>query len=81
LQLASEILLKGKHPISGDIYELHANGLIRVAATDTEPGGFFKRNGEWVSGEVRFADQHFCQWLSQKGLSAAPTRANPLIGQ
>jgi hypothetical protein len=80
-RVVQETLLVGRHPITGDVYELRRDGLLRVFTCEGEAGGLFKRNGEWVCGDVRAVDQHFCQWLSQKGFAAAPTRANPLVGR
>ncbi|HVZ18070.1 MAG TPA: hypothetical protein VG897_13190 [Terriglobales bacterium] len=79
--MSGRVLLKGKHPVMGDLYELCEDGFLRVTASTGDATGIFKRNGEWISGDLKWADQHFCQWISQKGFVEQSSHRNPLIGQ
>jgi hypothetical protein len=71
-------MLKARHPLSDATYEYHEDGTVHVASGDAS--GIFKRNGEWVSGTLKWADPHYCQWLVQKGQTLTPLR-NPLVGR
>jgi hypothetical protein len=57
-----------KHPLSGAIYDLEADGTVRVTATDGRTGKFDK-NGVWIAGDVKQADPHLCLWIGGKELS------------
>ena len=46
-----------KHPLSGAVYDLEADGTIRVQAKDGRVGTFDK-NGKWLDGDVKQADPH-----------------------
>jgi hypothetical protein len=69
---------RGPHPLTRHLYELCEDGLLRVTAGPIH--GFFTRTGEWVSGDLKSADPHFCMWLSLKGRAPAGLR-NPLVGR
>jgi hypothetical protein len=56
-----------KHPLSGAVYDLDANGTITVVATDGRRG-VFDAHGVWMSGEVKQADPHLCLWIGGKEL-------------
>lgn len=68
---------KGKHPLFDATYEWKEDGTIEVVASGQS--GRFKRDGEWVSGELKWADPHYCHWLAQKSETTTPLR-NPLVG-
>jgi len=63
-----------KHPLSGAVYDLEADGTIRVQAKDGRVGKFDK-NGVWLDGDVRQADPHLCLWIGGRPLPGRPTRA------
>jgi hypothetical protein len=56
-----------KHPLSGAVYDLEADGTIRVQAKDGRVGKFDK-NGVWLDGDVRQADPHLCLWIGGREL-------------
>jgi len=56
-----------KHPLSGAVYDLEADGTIRVQAKDGRIGKIDK-NGVWLDGDVRQADPHLCLWIGGREL-------------
>jgi len=54
-----------KHPLSGAVYDLTGDGLVRVTCR-TGVVGIFDREGRWQSGELRQADPHVCVWITGK---------------
>lgn len=50
-----------KHPITGDIYT-DEDGDVRVERGDKN--GLFRRDGSWISGELREADPMMCIWMA-----------------
>ena len=56
-----------KHPITHEIYEVSDDGLNVVVNGDAGTGEFTV-GGEWISGELKIADEHLCGWLgSERG--------------
>lgn len=53
-----------KHPFSGAIYELQSDGNVLIRDKDKQ--GLFKRDGRWISGELREADPQMCVWISNQ---------------
>lgn len=51
-----------KHPLSGALYDLTADGDIEV--TKNGHSGRFSRHGVWLSGEIKQADPHLCLWIA-----------------
>ena len=51
-----------KHPISGALYSLEPNGLVKVENNGTT--GYFTADGRYHSGEIKQADPHMVQWLA-----------------
>ncbi|MEO5899967.1 MAG: hypothetical protein ABIR68_07500 [Ilumatobacteraceae bacterium] len=56
-----------KHPLSGAVYDLEADGTIQVVAVDGRRGVFDAR-GVWISGEFKQADPHLCVWIGGEEL-------------
>src|SRR5258708_33417113 len=56
-----------RHPLSGALYDLEANGSIRVTGHDGSTG-FFRADGTYVSGDLYFADPHLCGWIGGTAL-------------
>lgn len=52
---------KLKHPMSGAIYELQADGLIKVEHRGAS--GCFHPDGRHCAGELKQADLHLLGWL------------------
>jgi hypothetical protein len=63
-----------RHPLSGAIYDVEADGLVRVDLDGVV--GWFTADGAWVRGELRQADAHLCLWLAGAQLPASLAR-NP----
>lgn len=55
-----------KHPLSGALYDLTADGAIEV--TKNGRRGLFNDQGIWLEGEIRQADPHLCLWIAGKQL-------------
>ena len=53
-----------KHPFTAAIYELQPDGTVLI--TDGDSQGLFKRDGRWISGELREADPQMCVWISNQ---------------
>jgi hypothetical protein len=53
--------------LSGALYDLEANGVIRVTVHDGKTG-LFRADGKYVSGDVYFADPHLCGWIGGRDL-------------
>jgi hypothetical protein len=56
-----------KHPLSGALYDLTANGEIEV--TKNGQSGRFTAHGVWLGGEIRQADPHLCLWIAGKQMA------------
>jgi hypothetical protein len=56
-----------RHPLSGDVYDLDDNGLVRVERDGRT--GWFTRDGDWVSGDLRVADPELCRWMTEPRLA------------
>lgn len=56
-----------KHPLSGAVYDLDADGTVQVVTTDGRRG-VFDAQGVWISGDVKQADPHLCVWIGGKEL-------------
>jgi NAD(P)-dependent dehydrogenase (short-subunit alcohol dehydrogenase family) len=71
--------MKLRHPVSGAIYTKRADGDVDVEEDDKV--GVFMTDGQYVSGDVHFADPHMLNWLEgegalpdrRKGNASAPT--------
>jgi hypothetical protein len=55
-------MAKLKHPLSGALYSLEPDGLVKVENNGAV--GYFSVLGRHVSGEIRQADPHLVQWLA-----------------
>lgn len=56
-----------KHPLSGALYDLTAEGQIEV--TKDGRRGLFTAQGVWLEGELKQADPHLCLWVAGKQLA------------
>lgn len=52
-------------PISKQVYSLADNGLVHVLDPNTEQTGLFEANGQWVSGELRYANRQLLGWIGR----------------
>jgi len=55
---------KIKHPMKNQTFQLLQDGTVLVEDLDTSSSGIFQRNGKRVSGELKFADPHFLDWIA-----------------
>jgi len=62
-----------RHPLSGALYDLEANGAIRVTIHDGK-SGYFRPDGSYISGDFYSADPHLCGWIAGRAL---PSRHLP----
>lgn len=60
-----------EHPLSGDRYELEADGTITVERAGAT--GRFDGQGRWLAGAITSADPLLCVWLAG-GIARAPRR-------
>lgn len=52
------------HPVTGVLFEVQDDGLVRVEQPDGR-AGLFDSTGRWRSGELRFADPHACGFVGR----------------
>jgi hypothetical protein len=58
-----------RHPLSGELYDLTADGNISVTAADGK-SGLFRADGTYLSGDLYFADPHLCGWIGGRDLQS-----------
>lgn len=54
---------KLRHAVSGAIYDLEPDGLIRVETVDGKTG-WFNADASWHHGDVKEADPHIIGWVA-----------------
>ena len=59
---------KKVHPLSGAVYEDMGGGKVRVDKAGKV--GIFKTTGEYLEGELTFADLHMLVWVGGRELPA-----------
>jgi NAD(P)-dependent dehydrogenase (short-subunit alcohol dehydrogenase family) len=77
------VRVKLRHPLSGAIYELQDDGLVRVE--DDGKTGLFHADGRWKSGAIRNADPQLIGWvggpqLESRGVLGSPARPSTTPG-
>ena len=65
-----------RHPLSGALYDLEANGVLRVTAHDGKTG-LFRGDGTYINGDLYFADPHLCGWIGGRDASLRDRNAPP----
>jgi hypothetical protein len=65
-----------RHPLSGALYGLEANGVLRVTAHDGKTG-LFRGDGTYINGDLYFADPHLCGWIGGRDESSRDRNAPP----
>jgi hypothetical protein len=65
-----------RHPLSGALYDLEANGVIRVTAHDGK-AGLFRTDGTYINGDLYFADPHLCGWIGGREASSRYRNVRP----
>lgn len=57
-----------RHPLSGALYDLQADGTICVEHNGKS--GLFRADGTYISGDIYFADPHLCVWIGGRNVGA-----------
>jgi hypothetical protein len=65
-----------RHPLSGALYDLEAQGAIRVTGHDGRTG-LFRADGTYISGDIYFADPHLCGWIGGRDVASRNREARP----
>jgi hypothetical protein len=52
-----------RHSVTKDEYSLRPDGRVEVRSP-TGAVGVFTRAGQWVSGDLKHADAHMLEWVS-----------------
>ena len=63
------------HPFTGHLYEKDADGNIVV--TGDGQTGLFRRDGSWISGDIREADPQLCNWVGGPKLASHRLQREP----
>ncbi len=68
-----------RHPLSGAMYEVRADGLVEVDQEGVV--GVFTHTGDWVEGALHHVDPQLCLWLAGPQVPASMAK-NPkdLVG-
>jgi hypothetical protein len=53
------------HAVTKDVYTLREDGLVEVASATTGEKGVFTSEGEYVEGELEFAEMVMCQFVGR----------------
>ena len=64
-----------KHPFGGALYIATPDGSVRVEHDGR--WGLFKRDGQWIEGEIRDADPHFCGWVGADPVQPRGVKTKP----
>ena len=70
-----------RHPLSGHIYGIDDDGLVRVEKTDSDEYGRFHADGRWADGPVRHADPQLCLWIGGPMLPEGETSLMALLAR
>jgi len=62
------MIRKEPHPISGLIYEEIGDGNVRVTDEKNSKTGLFKWSGEWLEGNITYADPHLLFYVGGPNL-------------
>jgi hypothetical protein len=54
-----------RHPTRNQSFTRLDTGLVLVEDHDSQTSGTFKATGQWVEGELRFADVHLLEWVGR----------------
>ena len=59
------------HSLRGDLYDVEANGIIRVTTPDGKTGQF-RADGTYINGDLYFAEPHLCMDRRKRCVFALP---------
>lgn len=68
-----------RHPLSGAVYDITAEGTIRVSKEGSS--ALFDRNGVWVEGDLHSCDPQMCNWLASGVHELVGRRPNPYLNE
>jgi hypothetical protein len=63
-----------KHPLTGFVYALTADGRVEVRDPNSGRVGVFDASGRWFSGEIREADPQILGWVGRHPQGRAADR-------
>jgi hypothetical protein len=64
-----------RHPFTQALYERADDGLVQVTTADGVVG-LFRRDGRWVSGDLKEADPQLCGWIAGPKLGSTRVRVS-----
>ncbi|MEU1955994.1 hypothetical protein [Nocardia rhamnosiphila] len=53
------------HAVTKDVYSLREDGLVEVTSATTGEKGVFTSDGEYVEGDLEFAEMVMCQFVGR----------------
>lgn len=53
------------HAVTKDVYALREDGLVEVTSSATGEKGVFTSEGEYVEGDLEFAEMVMCQFVGR----------------
>lgn len=53
------------HAVTKDVYTLREDGLVEVTSSTTGDTGVFTSEGEYVEGDLEFAEMVMCQFVGK----------------
>ena len=62
-----------RHPLSGAIYDLQADGTIKVEKDGLV--GLFRPDGSYLTGDIFNADPHLCGWIGGREVATRSRHA------
>jgi len=54
-----------RHAVTKDVYTLREDGLVEVTSSTTGETGVFTSEGEWVEGDLEYAEMVMCQFVGR----------------
>lgn len=61
-------------PLNGQVYTTTDDGLVEVYDPSTGECGVFDENGEWQSGELKYANRQLLGWMGRASARLAAQR-------
>ena len=60
------------HAVTKDVYALREDGLVEVTSSTTGEKGIFTSDGEYVEGDLEFAEMVMCQFVGRSYPADSP---------
>ena len=61
-----------KHPLLNQDFEQQPDGLVKVSDFDSGKVGYFERHGQFVRGDLTYADPQLLDWVGGRPLDLPP---------